>query len=113
MSQDSQSGRGRAANPSLDMLLDIELPLTLRLGGASLSLGEVMALTSGSLVEFNHGLDDPVEVRVNGRIVAHGQVVTVQGNYGIKIAEVASRRERLNTTSRVAPDETPRPSRDQ
>ena len=99
MSQDSQDGHGQASNPTLDVLLDIELPVTLRFGGASLSLGEVMALASGSVIEFNRALDDPVEVLVNGRVVAHGQVVTVQGNYGIKIAEVASRRERLNTTS--------------
>jgi len=103
MSQDSQPGRGRAANPSLDVLLDIELPLTLRFGGASLSLGEVMALTSGSLIEFNRALDDPVELRVNGRVVAHGTVVTVQGNYGIKITEVANRFERLDTASAHLP----------
>ena len=99
MRRDSQVGRGQASTPTLDVLLDIELPVTLRFGGASLSLGEVMALASGSVIEFNRALDDPVEVLVNGRVVAHGQVVTVQGNYGIKIAEVASRRERLNTTS--------------
>jgi len=104
---------GQTSNPAMDVLLDIELPVTLRFGGTSLSLGEVMALAGGSVIEFNRAPDDPVEVLVNGRVVAHGQVVTVQGNYGIKIAEVASRRERLNTTSRVAPDETPRPSRDQ
>ncbi|MGP8243205.1 MAG: FliM/FliN family flagellar motor switch protein [Bryobacteraceae bacterium] len=104
MSQDSQPGRGPASNPALDVLLDIELPVSLRFGGASLSLGEVMALTGGSLIEFNRALDDPVEVRVNGRVVAHGQVVTVQGNYGIKITEVANRLERLDTTSRLVPD---------
>ena len=103
MSQDSQAGRGQATNPDLDVLLDIELPVTLRFGDTSLSLGEVTALTSGSLIEFNRALDDPVEVRVNGRVVAHGQVVTVQGNYGIKITEVANRFERLDTTSRLVP----------
>jgi flagellar motor switch protein FliN/FliY len=103
MSQDSQAGRGQVTNPDLDVLLDIELPVTLRFGDTSLSLGEVMALTSGSLIEFNRALDDPVEVRVNGRVVAHGQVVTVQGNYGIRITEVANRFERLDTTSRLVP----------
>ena len=112
MSQDSQTARGQSANPTLDVLLDIELPVTLRFGGASLSLGEVMALASGSVIEFHRSPDEPVEVLVNGRIVAHGQVITVQGNYGIKITEVASRRERLSTTSRLEADGSPRPGRD-
>ena len=103
MSQDSQPGRGQASNPALDVLLDIELPVTLRFGGTSLSLGEVMALESGSLIEFNRAPDDPVEVQVNGRVVAHGKVVTVQGNYALKITEVANRFERLDTTARIVP----------
>jgi flagellar motor switch protein FliN/FliY len=91
----------RDTNASLDVLLDIELPVTLRFGGTSMALGEVMALASGSVIEFDRGLNDPVEMMVNGRVVAHGEVVTVQGNYGIKITGVASHLDRWSTAGQA------------
>jgi len=106
VSRNSQPGRLPVSNPDLGVLLDIELPVSLRFGGARLPLGEVMALEGGSLIEFNRALDDPVEVRVNGRVVAFGHVVSVQGNYAIKITEVASPLDRLDTTSRLVPDDS-------
>jgi flagellar motor switch protein FliN/FliY len=101
MSQDSQPDCAQVSNPNLEVLLDIELPVSLHFGGTRLPLGEVLALESGSLIEFNRALDDPVELRVNGRLVAYGNVVSVQGNYAIKITEVASALDRLDTTSHV------------
>ena len=88
---------GQTSNPAMDVLLDIELPVTLRFGGTSLSLGEVMALAGGSVIEFNRAPDDPVEVLVNHCLIARGEVVVVEGNYGIRIQEIASRQDRLRS----------------
>jgi flagellar motor switch protein FliN/FliY len=104
MSQEIPATRIPAANPNLDVLLDIELPVSLRFGGTHLTLGEVVSLEPGSMIEFNRALDDPVEMRVNGRVVAFGQVVSAQGNYAIKITEVASPLDRLDPKSRFVPD---------
>lgn len=91
---------------TLDVLLDIELPVTVRLGSAEMTFGDVMGLGAGSLVEFERAPDDPVEVLVNGRVVARGEMVMVQGNYGVRITEISSRRERLDTGSDTDPETT-------
>jgi len=82
---------------ALDLLLDIELPVTVRLGSSQMTFGDVMGLSAGSLVEFERAPEDSVDVLVNGRVVARGEMVIVQGNYGVRITEIVSRRERLDT----------------
>jgi flagellar motor switch protein FliN len=78
---------------SLDLLLDVEMPVTIRMGTASLLLGEIAALGSGSSVELPRLPDDPVDVLVNGRVVARGVMVLVNGNYGVRITEVKRENE--------------------
>jgi flagellar motor switch protein FliN len=87
---------------TMDVLLDIELPVTVRLGSAQMTFGEVMGLNAGSLVEFGRSPEEPVDVLVNGRLVARGEMVMVQGNYGVRITEITSRRERLDTGAGAA-----------
>jgi flagellar motor switch protein FliN/FliY len=82
---------------TLDVLMDVELPVTVRFGSAQMTFGDVMALHSGGLVEFDRAPEEPVEVLVNGRVVARGEIVMVQGNYGVRITEISTPRERLNT----------------
>jgi flagellar motor switch protein FliN len=84
---------------NLDVLLDIELPVTLRFGSTLMALEAVIGLNTGFVVEFDRRVNEPVEVLVNGRVVARGEAVMVQGNYGVRISEIATRRERLSTTS--------------
>jgi len=91
---------------TLDVLLDIELPVTVRLGSTQLTFADVMRLNAGSLVEFGRRPEDPVDVLVNGRLVARGEMVMVQGNYGVRITEISSRRERLDSGSAPSPETT-------
>ncbi len=85
-------------NPSsIDLLLDVELPVSISFGRAQLPLKEVIKLTTGSIVELNRALTEPVEVIVNNCVIARGEVVVVEGNYGIRIKQVVSRQERLRT----------------
>jgi flagellar motor switch protein FliN len=83
------------ADSNLGMLLDIELPITLRFGSAQMALRDIAGLTTGSVIEFARGVDEPVEVMVNGHVVALGEAVTVKGCYGVRISEISSRRDRL------------------
>lgn len=89
---------------TMDVLLDVELPVTVRLGSVPVPLGLVMGLNAGSLVEFDRAADELVEVLVNNRVVARGEMVTVQGNYGVRITEITSRLERPDTSSPLGPD---------
>lgn len=85
-------------NPnSIDLLLDVELPVSISFGRAQLPLKDVIKLTTGSIVELNRALSEPVEVIVNNCVIARGEVVVVDGNYGIRIKNVVSRQERLRT----------------
>jgi len=80
---------------ALDLLLDIELPVTLRFGRTRMTLSELMDLNRGSVIDFGQSAEAPVEVMVNGRVVARGEAVMVQGNYGVRISQIESRRDRL------------------
>ena len=82
---------------SIDLLLDVELPVSVSFGRAQLPLKEVIKLTTGSIVELNRTVSEPVEVIVNNCVIARGQVVVVEGNFGIRIEHVVSRQERLRT----------------
>ena len=91
---------------NLEMLMDIELPLVIRFGQTQMALREIARLTPGSVIDFERGADEPVELLVNGHVVARGEAVTVKGSYGIRISEISSRRERLVTSSLAAREQT-------
>jgi flagellar motor switch protein FliN/FliY len=82
---------------SLDLLLDVELPVSVSFGRAQLPLKDVIKLTTGSIVELNRAVSEPVEIIVNNCVIARGQVVVVEGNFGVRIQQVVSRQERLRT----------------
>ena len=84
------------AGSALDLLLDIELPVTLRFGKTQMTLDEVIDLSAGSVIDFGQSAEEPVEIMVNGRVVARGEAVMVQGNYGVRISHIESRRDRLD-----------------
>lgn len=98
LSIDSASVSGRNSD-TLDLLFDVELPLTVSFGRTRMTLGKVLDLAAGSVVEMNRFGDDPVDVVVNGRVVARGEVVEVRGSYGVRITEIARRSERMESGS--------------
>jgi flagellar motor switch protein FliN/FliY len=80
-----------------DLLLDVELPLSVSFGRASLQIKDALKLTTGSVVELDRAVTEPVDVVVNNRVIARGEVVVVDGNYGVRIAHIMSRDERLRS----------------
>ena len=79
------------------LLLEVELPVNVSFGRAQAALKDVLKLTTGSIVELNRAVSDPVEVIVNNCVIARGEVVVVEGNFGVRIQHVISREERLRT----------------
>ena len=71
------------------LLLGVKLPIRVLLGRTQLYLRDVAQLGSGSVVELDCSPDDPVEVIVNDKVIAHGEVVVVGGNYGVRITRIA------------------------
>jgi flagellar motor switch protein FliN len=82
---------------NLDVILDIDLPLSVRFGHAEMTLDALTKLGPGSMIELARSPDDPVELLVNGKLVARGEVVVVSGNYGVRVSEVVSAAERIRT----------------
>ena len=84
-----------AGSRTFELLLDVELPVSVSFGRATLRIGDAMNLVSGSLIELDRALTDPVELLVNNSIIARGEVVVVEGNYGVRLTEIVSHLERL------------------
>lgn len=84
-----------AAPKQLDLLLDVELPVSVSFGRAQLPLKDVIKLTTGSIIELNRSVSEPVEIIVNNCLIARGEVVVIEGNFGVRIHEIVNRQERL------------------
>ncbi|MFP5235589.1 MAG: FliM/FliN family flagellar motor switch protein [Acidobacteriota bacterium] len=83
--------------PGIQLLLDVELEATLRFGCRELQLGEILGLGPGDVVQLDRHISDPVDLIVGDKIVAHGEVVLVNGNFGLRVTDVAAPRERLES----------------
>jgi flagellar motor switch protein FliN/FliY len=85
------------AGSNLDLLLDVELPLSVRFGQAELTLQHLTRLGPGSVIDLHRSADEPVEVLVSGKVIARGEVVVVEGNYGVRVTEVVSTMDRIRS----------------
>lgn len=83
-----QPGSAQTAAERLEMLMDVELSATLRFGGTRMLLRDILELCAGSVVELDQELQEPVDLLLDGRLIARGEVVVVDGNYGFKVTEV-------------------------
>jgi flagellar motor switch protein FliN/FliY len=90
-------GRRGDIPPTMDLLLDVELPVSVSFGKTEIPMKDVLKLTTGSIVELNRGVNEPVEVLVNHCLIARGEVVVVEGNYGVRIQQIVSRTDRLRS----------------
>jgi len=82
---------------NLQLLMDVELPVMLRFGGRQATLREVLDLATGVVLELDREVQEPVDLVLNGKLIARGEVVVVDGNYGLRVTEVASPQQRVNS----------------
>jgi flagellar motor switch protein FliN/FliY len=82
---------------TLALLLDVELPVSISFGRKEITMKDVLKLTTGSIIELDRDVNEPVEVLVNHCLIARGEVVVVDGNYGVRIQQIANRHERLRS----------------
>lgn len=81
----------------VELLLDVELEAALRFGCCEMPLGEILELGPGDVVELDRHVTDPVDLIVGNKIVARGDVVLVDGNFGLRVTEVAAPQKRLES----------------
>jgi flagellar motor switch protein FliN len=84
-------------SPGLELLLDVELEASLRFGSREMPLGQILDLGPGDVVQLDRHVADPVDLIVGDKIVARGEVVLVNGNFGLRVTEVAVPEKRLES----------------
>lgn len=84
-----------AGDPRLDVILDIPVRLTVEVGGTEIAIRNLLQLSQGSVVELSRVAGEPLDVKVNGTLIAHGEVVVVNDRYGIRLTDVISPQERI------------------
>jgi flagellar motor switch protein FliN/FliY len=87
----------------LERLVDLELPISVVLGRAKMPIRDVLKLTAGSLVELDRRAGELVEIVVHNAVVARGEVVSISGNYGVRIREIISRSDRFALQATASP----------
>lgn len=85
------------SNQNLNILLDVKLQLSVELGKAELPIKKVLELTKGSIVTLNKAAGEPVELYANGKLIAYGEVVVIEDNFGLRITHITDPVKRLNT----------------
>ncbi len=92
-------------NQNLNILLDVKLQLTVELGKTELPIKKVLELTKGSIVTLNKAAGEPVELYANGKLIAYGEVVVIEDNFGLRITHITDPARRLNTISNANKNE--------
>lgn len=87
-SRDAQPGA--RAEQNFDMLANVSLRVSVEVGSASLTLSELLSLNEGSVVELDRQANDLLDIFANGTLVAKGEVVAVEGRYGIRVMEIVA-----------------------
>lgn len=90
---DQSSGAGD--DPKLDVILDIPVKMTLEVGGTEIAIRDLLQLSQGSVLELDRIAGEPLDVRINGTLIAHGEVVVTNDRYGVRLTDVISPQERI------------------
>jgi flagellar motor switch protein FliN len=92
----SRSRRVEAVHPNMERLLEVELDVVVRFGVTNIPLRDVVRMGVGTMIELNRAVDEPLELLVNGRLLARGEVVVVDGYFGVRITEIGEVAERAS-----------------
>ena len=88
-----------SSEQSLDMILDLPLEVTVRLGQTRILIRDLLRLDKNSVIELTQGADDPLDIVVNDRVLARGEVVVLDDRLGVRITDIVSKEERVETLS--------------
>ena len=96
--EETGGGRARDLDPSLNFILDIPLKVTVELGRTKMLIDDLLRLGKGSVVELSKLAGEPMEVRINDRLVARGEVVVVNEKFGVRLTDIISSSERTEVS---------------
>ncbi|MCA1932501.1 MAG: flagellar motor switch protein FliN [Calditerrivibrio sp.] len=87
--------KSQGGSKNIDLLLDVEVPVSIRIGSTRMFLKDIASLSPGNIVELDEYAEEPVVVLVNNKPIAKGEVVIVDGYFGVRIKEIISKEERI------------------
>jgi flagellar motor switch protein FliN len=93
--QQLQQPAGSPSSQNIDLLMDVDLPISIELGRTKMSIADILAIGPGSVVELNKLAGEPVDLLVNHKVIARGEVVVVDENFGLRITQLMNPEERL------------------
>lgn len=79
----------------ISFLLDVPVTLSIELGSKRMTIGDVLTLAHGSIIELNKGVQDPLELIINGKVIATGELVELNGQMAVRILEIVNPTERV------------------
>lgn len=88
---------GEPEGRNIDLLMDVNLPVSIELGRTKMSISDILALGPGSVVELNKLAGEPVDLLVNQKVVARGEVVVIDENFGVRVTQLMTAEERLKS----------------
>jgi flagellar motor switch protein FliN/FliY len=100
LDDDAPNGRGPAVLNDIDLVVDVPVQVTVELGRAKMQIRNLLALSYGSVIELDMLAGEPLEVVVNGCLIAQGEVVIVNDRYGIRLTDIVTPAERLRKINR-------------
>ncbi|MCL4104559.1 UNVERIFIED_CONTAM: hypothetical protein GTU68_047521 [Idotea baltica] len=86
---------GAANEINLDALMDVQVTLSVEIGRCKMPIKQLISLNQGAVVELDRGVNEPLDLLVNGTLIARGEVVVVEGQFGLRLIDVVSASERL------------------
>ncbi|MDH7942981.1 flagellar motor switch protein FliN [Pseudohongiella sp. SYSU M77423] len=94
-SNGADQGKANGASPDLDVILDIPVRISMEVGSTAITIRNLLQLNQGSVIELDRLAGEPLDVLVNGTLIAHGEVVVVNDKFGIRMTDVISPSERI------------------
>ena len=98
--KEEDDSRTSSAEPKLEMLYDLQLPVSIELGRTNMLIRNILRLGRGSVIEFDKLVSEPVDVLINGKKVAEGEVVVIDKHFGIRITTLVDPADRLRTVGK-------------
>ena len=100
--RDRRDAKDIASAPNFDLLAGVSLRVSVEVGSTSMTLAELLAIDEGSVIELDRAANELLDIYANGTLIAKGEIVSVDGRYGIQIADVVAPDNRLGGFERRA-----------
>ncbi len=93
--QKEETKSGKVEDEKLELLMDIPLEISVEVGGKEILLEDVLKLNPNAVLELDKYINEPVDIKINGKLVAKGELYTVENNFGVKITSIVTVQERM------------------